>query len=191
MALVRPLHSVALLLSALSLLLLSACSSETPDTGAFDKASVQVAQDELDRYFEARDFDTLVEIGMPDVLIEQFMTEEGFDKSDKREFRTLIASELETAFATITLVEYESHVDKARIKTTKTGRPYAFVPTEMELETQGILFRAEVDMLAVVEEGRWYFLNPADDETIRAFKSALPDLEPLNIKPQKTTVISR
>lgn len=192
MTLSRMMNPVTALLGAFVLLIAAACSSEkAADTGEWDKASLQAAQDEYDRYFEARDFDTIVEIGIPDKLLEEFMAEEGNRNGNKAEYRQVMAQQFDAVFSTVTITDYETDVKSAKIRTTETGRPYAFVPTVIELETQGVRVRADVDMLAIVEDGRWYFLNPADQMSINVFKRAFPDLEPLDIKPQKSTVVSQ
>ncbi len=179
------------LFGALMLAAAAACTPKDADTGAFDRASLQAAQDEYDRRFAERDFAALVEHGLPKPLLRVFLEDEGLSEGDEDTLRAATASEFAVVFASIDEMTYTSDIAAARLALTDTGRPYAFIPTVINIGINGMKMKAEVDILAIVDDGRWYFLNPADEDTVRSFKRAFPDLEPLNIKVQRNRVVSR
>ena len=179
------------LLGAFMLLAAAACTPKDADTGAFDRASLQAAQDEYDRRFAERDFVALVESGMPEPLLKVLLEEEGLTESDAQAVRDATVNDFETVFAGIDKMDYRSDVSAARLALTEAGRPYALIPTVINIEFNGMKMRADVDILAIVDDGRWDFLNPADETVVRSFKRAFPDLEPLDIKVQRNRIISQ
>ncbi len=140
---------------------------------------------EYDEAMFAGDYAKTVRLGMPPHLLAVLAESEGIPADKANELLPALEREIETVMSRVTITKYEMDKEDVPVLTTNTGREYALIPTRMEMKIESQNIHSTGHTLALVDEGRWFLLNPADAESVALFKTAFPDLEPITIPVNK------
>ena len=187
------LRCLALSAAVMSAAAVSACTPDAPkpaataDQGA---AALNKMVADFTAAWEAADYAKMVELSIPQRLLDQIMTQSGIDPTEGADpLRKEILAIMERTLAQASIVETSIDASGAEIKTSPTGRKHAFVPATVVMDIQGTRLRSASNYLALTEGERWYLVNPSSPDAIAAIKAAFPDLADLPLSEPKIEVI--
>jgi hypothetical protein len=142
--------------------------------------------------WQAADYAKMVELSIPQTLLDQIMKQSGIDPASGAEpLRKEILALMEQTLAQATIIETSIDATGAKIETAASGRKWAYVPATVVMEVQGTRLRSVSNYLALTEGERWYLVNPSTAAAIAAIRAAFPDLADVALTEPKIEVLSQ
>ncbi|MEO9970546.1 MAG: hypothetical protein ABJG15_12165 [Hyphomonadaceae bacterium] len=180
----------------------TACAEQqtTQETAAnADTASLEASLDQAiadyDKAIELGDTGNFVMFGMSPKVLAHLAAEAGEPEGSDNHaafvdsMRAEMISTFEGVLNAVTKFEYQYDRDNLSFETTDTDLTYTRLPTVANIVLPNQAIRSTGETIAVLDAGNWYFLNPQDAETIGWIKAAYPELQDLQIEPNKTEIV--
>ena len=186
----RGVFLAAALLSAAALP--SACSPDGAQSQApsADHASIGELVTSFRAAWESKDFDQMLDVTMPPLLLGELMRLDGIDESQRGNIRKQLVTITSQALKEAKLVELTVDVDSAKIESSSAGRRYATMPVTFVMDMNGQRLRSVGTYLALQDGGRWYLLSLSDASNINSVRAAYPDLAQIPMSPPKLEATS-
>jgi len=191
MPLIRLAYLIGTLFLATQIFAACAQSETTQDDtmGAADEASLLQTVNAYNAAADARDFENVISLSMPEKILTIVMEQPNASEADITTAHTEMVSAIEAAYATIEEFDYQYDLTDIDILTTPSGLNYALLPTVTNVSLSGLSLKSTGTTLALHDENQWFLLNPQDEESIGWFRRAYPSLENVDLQPNQMEVV--
>ena len=150
-----------------------------------DDAKIRARMDKIIVYAQKDDTVAIMEMMPPD-LMPKMAELAGTSLSKLKE---TVRAQLEELKDVARFEKLDYDMEQAQRGTSSAGRKYMIIPTTTILASDDIRMEEESHMLAIEENGQWYFLQMKTPANLKILKMIYPDLEVLPNLPSSSNII--
>ena len=150
-----------------------------------DDAKIRARMDKIIVYAQKDDTVAIMEMMPPDVMPK--MAELAGTSLSK--LKETVRAQLEELKDVARFEKLDYDMEQAQRGTSSAGRKYMIIPTTTILASDDIRMEEESHMLAIEENGQWYFLQMKTPANLKILKMIYPDLELLPNLPSSSKII--
>lgn len=159
----------------------TAADAMAREATAGEKSALASTIARFDAGMKALDFGVIADI-MPPAIVKLILAS---GKLDRQQFRASLQAQMQKTAAQVKFESFKMDAASALWREDAKGAPYALVPTETIMITQGRRVRAVSHTLALIDDGQWYLLRVESPQHAAVLKQAYPALANIAIPPGK------